>query len=62
MVVQDTGLGPVGCCPKGTSCSGGVSGCTDGSTGCASDIGGGCCIPGFVCQGVGCEYSFSFWG
>jgi hypothetical protein len=53
--VQDTGLGPVGCCPAGATCSGGVTGCTDGSTACASNIGGGCCIPGFVCQGVGCE-------
>ena len=57
--VQDTGLGPVGCCPAGATCSGGVIGCTDGSTACASDIGGGCCIPGFVCQGVGCEFCLS---
>lgn len=56
--VQDTGLGPVGCCPAGTSCAGGVSGCSDGSTSCGSDIGGGCCISGFVCQGVGCGFLF----
>jgi hypothetical protein len=53
--VADTGLGPVGCCPAGATCGGGVSGCADGSTACASELGGGCCIPGFVCQGVGCK-------
>ncbi|GAB1313915.1 hypothetical protein MFIFM68171_04125 [Madurella fahalii] len=52
--VPDTGLGPVGCCPQGVTCGGGVSGCADGSTACASEIGGGCCIPGFICAGVGC--------
>ncbi|KAK0614189.1 hypothetical protein B0T14DRAFT_299254 [Immersiella caudata] len=57
--VQDTGLGPVGCCPAGATCAGGVTGCTGGSTACASDIGGGCCISGFVCQGVGCVSSAS---
>jgi len=54
--VQDTGLGPVGCCPAGATCAGAVKQCTDGSTGCGSDVGGGCCIPGFVCQGVGCKF------
>jgi hypothetical protein len=53
--IQDTGLGPVGCCPAGSSCGGTISGCAQGNTPCASDIGGGCCIPGFVCQGVGCK-------
>lgn len=53
--VQDTGLGPVGCCPAGATCSGGVQNCTDGSTACASDLGGGCCVPGFICQGIGCK-------
>jgi hypothetical protein len=55
MEVPDTGLGPVGCCPSGATCGGGISGCADGSTACGSEIGGGCCIPGFVCQGVGCK-------
>ncbi|KAL2255857.1 hypothetical protein VTK26DRAFT_2604 [Humicola hyalothermophila] len=54
--VPDTGLGPVGCCPAGATCSGGVSGCSGGSTPCGSEIGGGCCIPGFVCEGVGCKF------
>jgi hypothetical protein len=55
MQVPDTGLGPVGCCPSGATCGGGISDCADGSTACGSEIGGGCCIPGFVCQGVGCK-------
>ncbi|KAK0728446.1 hypothetical protein B0T26DRAFT_738787 [Lasiosphaeria miniovina] len=54
MQVADTGLGSVGCCPAGATCSGSVSKCAQGSTACASEIGGGCCIPGFVCEGVGC--------
>jgi len=54
--ITDTGLGRVGCCPAGATCGGTISGCADGNTACASEIGGGCCIPGFVCEGVGCEY------
>ncbi|KAK4168924.1 hypothetical protein QBC43DRAFT_308305 [Cladorrhinum sp. PSN259] len=52
--IEDTGLGPVGCCPRGTSCNGSVGACADGASPCASQVGGGCCIPGFVCAGVGC--------
>ncbi|KAK0635563.1 hypothetical protein B0T17DRAFT_650536 [Bombardia bombarda] len=52
--IVDTGLGSVGCCPAGATCGGAISGCATGNTACASDLGGGCCIPGFVCQGVGC--------
>lgn len=55
MVIQDTGLGPVGCCPVGSSCGGTISSCAAGNTPCGSEIGGGCCIPGYVCQGVGCK-------
>lgn len=57
MEVPDTGLGPVGCCPSGSKCGGGISQCVYGSLACGSEIGGGCCIPGFVCQGVGCKSS-----
>jgi hypothetical protein len=60
MEVTDTGLGPVGCCPAGATCGGGISGCAGGSTPCGSEIGGGCCIPGFICQGVGCKSPLSF--
>ncbi|KAK4219374.1 hypothetical protein QBC37DRAFT_367952 [Rhypophila decipiens] len=55
--ITDTGLGNVGCCPQGATCGGSVSQCSNGNTPCASDIGGGCCIPGYVCQGVGCVRS-----
>jgi hypothetical protein len=55
MVIQDTGLGPVGCCPIGSSCGGTITGCAAGNTPCGSDLGGGCCIPGYVCQGIGCK-------
>ncbi|KAK3945883.1 hypothetical protein QBC46DRAFT_370232 [Diplogelasinospora grovesii] len=59
MVITDTGLGPVGCCPAGSACSGTVSSCYDGNTACSSNIGGGCCIPGYICEGVGCVPSSS---
>ncbi|KAG9236222.1 hypothetical protein BJ875DRAFT_237371 [Amylocarpus encephaloides] len=52
--IQDTGLGPVGCCPKGVNCGGTISQCNSPNTPCAQDLGGGCCIPKYVCQGVGC--------
>ncbi|KAL2115662.1 hypothetical protein VTJ04DRAFT_9917 [Mycothermus thermophilus] len=52
--IEDTGLGPVGCCPAGATCGGGVHGCVNGGMACASEIGGGCCLEGFVCEGVGC--------
>lgn len=54
--ITDTGLGPVGCCPDGISCTGSIA-CSGSQQGCPSDIGGGCCIPGFVCASIGCEWS-----
>lgn len=53
--ITDTGLGPVGCCPDGISCSGSIA-CSGSQEGCPSDIGGGCCIEGFVCASIGCEW------
>lgn len=56
-LITDTGYGDVGCCAAGMSCSGELSGssCSDqGYTSCPSSEGGGCCIPGYECQGVGC--------
>lgn len=53
-IITDTGLGDVGCCAAGTSCSGQVVGCQADYTSCPGQ-GGGCCIPGFQCSGVGCE-------
>jgi hypothetical protein len=54
ITIQDSGLGTVGCCPQGATCSGNIS-CAQGNLGCASNIGGGCCISGYVCQDVGCK-------
>ncbi|KAK4200700.1 hypothetical protein QBC40DRAFT_348434 [Triangularia verruculosa] len=52
--VPDTGLGPVGCCPDNTQCTGGVTSCGEGGIGCPSEVGGGCCLKGWVCGGLGC--------
>lgn len=57
--ITDTGLGTVGCCPSGATCGGEIS-CATGNTPCLVNntggyTGGGCCIPGFVCAGVGCK-------
>jgi len=58
IVVQDTGLGDVGCCPQGTSCGGQVSSCdtANGFSSCPGSPNGGCCIPNYVCQDVGCKW------
>ena len=53
-LIANTGLGDVGCC-AGSSCSG-VATCQSGYTACPND-GGGCCIPGYQCAGVGCVLS-----
>ncbi|UNI20585.1 hypothetical protein JDV02_006657 [Purpureocillium takamizusanense] len=57
--VPDTMVGHVACCPDGSKCGGGVGDCPAGATSCPADLGGGCCIPGYVCQGVGCVPSAS---
>ena len=48
--------GDVGCCPEGQNCAGSVS-CDEASgyTSCPGSSNGGCCLPGFKCQGVGCK-------
>ncbi|USP76739.1 uncharacterized protein yc1106_04013 [Curvularia clavata] len=47
--------GNVGCCPKGQTCAGSVSCDTaSGYSSCPGSSNGGCCLPGFRCQGVGC--------
>jgi hypothetical protein len=56
--IPDTGLGPVGCCNSGSTCGGTISFCGQGDTACPSDLGGGCCLQGFVCRDVGCKWSF----
>ncbi|KAG8418038.1 hypothetical protein J3458_005479 [Metarhizium acridum] len=57
--VPDTDVGHVACCPNGSTCGGEVGTCPSGATSCAAALGGGCCIPGYVCQGVGCVPSAS---
>ncbi|GAB7365264.1 hypothetical protein MBLNU230_g6346t1 [Neophaeotheca triangularis] len=52
----ETDEGGVGCCPDGVTCGTAVAGCdaAAGYESCPGDEGGGCCIPGFTCAGVGC--------
>ena len=54
-LITDVGLGDVGCCAQGQSCSNQVSNCQQGYTSCPGSAGGGCCIPGYTCNGVGCK-------
>lgn len=56
--ITDTGLGPVGCCPNGSTCGGTITKCDYPNTACSDALGGGCCIPNYVCAGVGCMYSY----
>ena len=54
-IIQDTGLGDVGCCAAEEACSGSVSECGgNGYTSCPNSPNGGCCIPGYGCFDVGC--------
>lgn len=53
--VSDSDAGQVACCPDGATCGGGVGNCPADAVSCPADLGGGCCIPGYVCQGIGCE-------
>lgn len=55
-LITDTGSGDVGCCAQGSGdCSNEVSKCQDGYESCPGAQGGGCCIPGYSCAGVGCK-------
>lgn len=54
-LTTDSGLGDVGCCQSGQTCGDKVSGCASEDVSCPDSLGGGCCIPGSVCDGVGCE-------
>ena len=55
-ITTDAGLGDVGCCGSGQVCGNTVAGCPAGDTACPDSLGGGCCIPGSVCDSVGCEF------
>lgn len=54
--ITDTGYGTVGCCPIGQTCAGSISCDTaNGYSSCPNSPNGGCCLPGYVCYGVGCK-------
>ena len=53
-LIQDNGQGDVGCCAEGETCDGAVQ-CAQGYSGCPGNNGGGCCLPGFECFGIGCK-------
>lgn len=55
VVTNAPDAGNVGCCPEGANCGVTVGTCSDGATACPANLGGGCCIPGFVCAEVGCK-------
>ena len=59
-ITTDAGLGDVGCCASGQVCGDIVSGCPAGDTACPDSLGGGCCIPGSVCDSVGCKFTVLF--
>ena len=54
-LIPDTGLGDVGCCLASLGCSGPLHTCDAGFTPCPGAIGGGCCIPNYVCVSMGCK-------
>lgn len=57
-LVANSGSGDVGCCPQGSgTCSDEVGQCAAGYESCPADQGGGCCVPGYRCAGVGCMCS-----
>lgn len=58
VAVDDPSVGNVACCPSGTRCGGSVAACPGNSVTCPASLGGGCCIAGFVCRGLGCEWNF----
>lgn len=56
--VSDSAVGHVACCPDGLTCGGRVGDCPSDAVTCPADLGGGCCIAGYICQGAGCESCF----
>ena len=53
--ITNTGNGDVGCCAIGQSCSQELTSCQDGYESCPGAQGGGCCVPGSSCMGIGCK-------
>lgn len=60
-LIANAGLGDAGCCAGGQTCSQQVPGCQDGYRSCPGSPGGGCCIPGYECVGVGCKLLHLSW-
>lgn len=58
-LITDNGEGDVGCCGQGQSCNNDIAGCQQGYQSCPGSGGGGCCIPGYSCVGVGCKFIHS---
>ena len=57
-VNSNSDAGSVGCCPQGQTCAGPVRCDTDhGYSACPGSSNGGCCLPGFRCQGIGCRFT-----
>lgn len=54
--VADSNVASVACCPDGVQCGGGVGSCPTSAVSCPSSLGGGCCLQGYICQGIGCKY------
>ncbi|CAH0024356.1 unnamed protein product [Clonostachys rhizophaga] len=52
--VADSNVASVACCPDGVQCGGGVGSCPTSAVSCPSSLGGGCCLQGYICQGIGC--------
>lgn len=48
-------VGNVACCAEGSNCGGGIGECPSNAVSCPASLGGGCCIPGYICQGIGCK-------
>lgn len=55
--IPESGLGQVGCCPAGATCGGTITHCDAPNTPCSVALGGGCCIPNYVCVEGGCKCS-----
>lgn len=58
-LVQGNAPGDVGCCADGQTCSGSVLQCQDGYSSCPNESGGGCCVPGYQCDSIGCMWLLS---
>lgn len=61
-IITNSGIGTIGCCPSGLTCSGSVGSCdiSQGYSSCPTyQNPDGCCSPGFECDNVGCKRLFN---